>query len=54
MLNSEFMGMGKVHGGKDPKVLFLYPFSHVTDAVLKETLDELQSVGALTYLEETG
>ncbi len=52
MLNSEFMGMGKVHCGKDPRVLFLYPFPHITDADMKVTLDELQSVGALTYVEE--
>lgn len=52
MLDSEFMGLGKVHCGKDPTVLFLYPFPHITDAMVKETLDELQSVGALTYVEE--
>lgn len=52
MLKSEFMGLGRVYCGEDPKVVFLHPFPHVADAVLRETLDELQSVGALTYAEE--
>lgn len=52
MLDSEFMGLGKVYCGEDPRVLFLHPFPHIDDAVVRETLNELQSVGALTYAEE--
>jgi hypothetical protein len=52
MLESNFIGLGETYRGKDSKVLYLHPFPHITDAVLKETLDELKAVGALTYTEE--
>ena len=52
LLKTDFIGLGKTYGGKDPRVLFLYPFPHITEVVLKQTLDELQAVGALTYVEE--
>jgi hypothetical protein len=52
MLTSNFIGLGKVYGGADPNVLFLYPFPQISDADIKETLDELQGVGALTYVED--
>jgi len=53
LLNTDFIGLGKTYCGRDPKVLFLYPFPHISDVVLKQTLDELAAVGALTYVEET-
>jgi hypothetical protein len=52
MLRSDFIGLGKAHSGKDLKVVVLHPFPHVSDADLKETLEELRSVGALTYVED--
>jgi len=52
MLRTDFMGLGKAFGGKEPRVVFLYPFAHVSEVVIKETLDELQAVGELTYIEE--
>jgi hypothetical protein len=52
MLRSNFVGLGKTLCGTDPRVVFLYPFPQISDAVIKETLDELQSVGALTYVED--
>jgi hypothetical protein len=52
MLESNFMGLGKTFSGKDPRILFLYPFPDVANTVLKSTLDELQTGGDLTYVEE--
>jgi hypothetical protein len=52
MLTSNFIGLGKAYSANDPNVVFLYPFPQISDADIKETLDELQSVGALTYDED--
>jgi len=52
MLNSDFVGLGKTYGGTDPRVVFLYPFPQISETLIKETLDELQSVGAITYVED--
>lgn len=52
MLETDFMGMGKTYCGKDPRVIFLHPFPHVSNEVVKETLDELQAGGELTYIED--
>jgi len=52
MLESNFMGLGKTYSGKDPRTLFLYPFPEVSERVLRETLDEMQAAGELTYIED--
>ena len=53
MLKSNFIGVGYTYAGKDPNVLFLYPFPDITDEDLRSTLEGLKSVVALTYVEES-
>jgi len=52
MLETDFMGWGKTYSGSNPRVLFLYPFPKASYEDVKCTLDELQSGGAITYVED--
>jgi hypothetical protein len=49
MLESNFIGLGQTYRVNE-RVLILRPFPGVADA--RETLEELRSVGALTFVEE--
>jgi hypothetical protein len=51
---SEFMGLcASVQSGGDPRVLHLHPTPHEYRA-LKSQLKELESEGALTFVEAAG
>jgi hypothetical protein len=51
MLRTDFLGLGQVYRADNPCVLVLRPFPHMYD-VARATLEELQEVGALTFVEE--
>jgi hypothetical protein len=50
MFNTNFVGLGEIYRQDNPRILVLKPFRNSYGVAL-ETLEELQSHGALTFVQ---